>query len=389
MLQGQPSFKCQRMQDPPAQASSSVPFQTSQIPNIPAPMYRGTGANAIRPPTLPPPTTYGRKRCPPLTHAEISLLNKHKGCRKCRRFYVSHRGTDCPNDFPDGAMYTPLSEETAFEAMRKLAVASTYGGTTMTTNSNVPARERQPSFSTQPRIPQSSFSDSYNSYFAPPAIPYSTPAPSVIDNSSAQIEEMTNTAIELLLGPSAAPVNAVLPSSSYPPFVLSGNSDTSGSLEDVSPISIPHLIWKAQIWDADDVQKPFDCLLDNGAHLVLIRPEVVTDLGLPICRLHNPVSVTLALNKEPKAVTEFYDYVSLSLSSLNNAWSLRPVRALLAPNLCSNILLGLPFLSHNKIVIDHASRTAIDKTCGFDLLNENSFCRAAKPPTKPLSPKQK
>jgi hypothetical protein len=128
--------------------------------------------------------------------------------------------------------------------------------------------------------------------------------------------------------------------------------------------------------------------LDDGAHLLLIRPETVTDLGLPIRRLHKPVTVTVALNHDPDALTELWDYVSLSLSSLNNAWSSKPVRALIAPGLCSNVLLGLPFLVHNKIVIDHASRTAVDKTCGFDLMNKNS-CRVAPPLYKVLSPKQK
>jgi hypothetical protein len=110
---------------------------------------------------------------------------------------------------------------------------------------------------------------------------------------------------------------------------------------------------------------------------------------LPIRRLQEPVNVSLALNGNSDSVAEFRDYVFLSLSSLNNAWSSKPVRALIAPGLCSSILLGLPFLVHNKIVIDHDSRTAIDKTCGFDLLNENSSSRVAPPIQKVLSPKQK
>jgi hypothetical protein len=122
---------------------------------------------------------------------------------------------------------------------------------------------------------------------------------------------------------------------------------------------------------------------------VLIRPETVADLGLPIRRLRQPHTVSLALNSSPESVTELWDYVSLSLSSLNNAWTSKPVRALVAPGLCSNILLGLPFLVHNKIVIDHADRTAVDKNSGFDLLNEKSFTRRDTPPHASLSPKQK
>jgi hypothetical protein len=37
------------------------------------------------------------------------------------------------------------------------------------------------------------------------------------------------------------------------------------------------------------------------------------------------------------------------------------------------VLLGLPFLSHNNIVVDHSARTAIDKTMEFDLLNPTKF----------------
>jgi hypothetical protein len=43
---------------------------------------------------------------------------------------------------------------------------------------------------------------------------------------------------------------------------------------------------------------------------------------------------------------------------------------LIAPGLCAKVLLGLPWLSHNKIFVDHAARTAINKSCNFDLLNK-------------------
>ena len=391
MLREDVSYKRQRLDDSVPQNPPPIPFQPSQIPNTSAPpnVYCGTGPNAIHPPPPPnnsryPQSTSGRKRCPPLTQTEIALLNKHKGCRKCRRFYVSHRGNECPNDFPDGATYVPLSEDVAYDAMRKCAIASTYSGpppetSPSTHNAVMPPLSQLPS--------SSSFSSAYNGYFAPPAIPYSTPAPSVTDHTSAQLEDLPTGSSDNS-PPVNAPVGAILPSSSYN-FVLSGDSDTSGYSDDVSPISCPHLIWRAQIWNDVDVQIPFDCLLDDGAHLVLIRPETVTDLGLPIRRLHEPVSVTLALNGNPDSLSVFHDYVSLSLSSLNNAWSSKPVRALIAPGLCSSILLGLPFLVHNKIVIDHDSRTAIVKGCGFDLLNENSSCRVAPPVSKNLSPKQK
>ena len=148
---------------------------------------------------------------------------------------------------------------------------------------------------------------------------------------------------------SAPTVGAVLPSSSYQSFFLSDDSANSGSHDDVSPISVPHLIWKGQVWNSDDVQVPYECLLDDGAHLILIRPETVTDLGLPIRKLKEPVSVTLALNNNPDAIKEFSDYVFLSLSSLNNAWSSKPVRALIAPGLCTTFFKAYLFLYTTKL----------------------------------------
>jgi hypothetical protein len=201
--------------------------------------------------------------------------------------------------------------------MRKLAVASTYSGS----SNERPSSGRNVHLPNSQPLPSSSFSNAYNSFFAPPAIAYSTPAPSVADTSPAHIEEIPTTLVDAFNNASAPTIGAVLPSSSYQPFVLSDESDLSGSTENVSPISVPHLIWKGQIWNSDDVQVSYDCLLDDGAHLVLIRPETVADLGLPVHRLHEHECVTLALNNSPESVTELWNYVFLSVSSLNNTWS--------------------------------------------------------------------
>jgi hypothetical protein len=245
MLRNDTSFKRQRLDDS-SHHNPSIPFQPSQVPNIPVNSYRGTGANAIHRPPFPSTSSTGfsqsntgRKRCPPLTPIEISLLNKHKGCRKCRRFYVPHKGADCPHDFPDGATYIPLTEEVAYEAMRKQAIASTYSGSSMD-NTLAPRVPSVPP-SQHPQQSSSSFSNAYNNFFAPPAISYSTPAPSVTETSSAQIEEVTSTTVDHFSSTSAPAVGAVLPSSSYEPFrfTLSEESDTA---DDVSPLSVPHLL---------------------------------------------------------------------------------------------------------------------------------------------------
>ena len=103
-------------------------------------------------------------------------------------------------------------------------------------------------------------------------------------------------------------VAAILPPSI--PFNLgTGGSDTeSDPSTSVSPISVPHYTWNATIHGRDEFPTPITCLLDNGAHLVLIRPETVADLGLNIRKLHTPQSVTVAINSE-RQTFQLFDYV--------------------------------------------------------------------------------
>ena len=70
--------------------------------------------------------TTKRLCCPKLLPSEFELLEKHNGCRKCRRFYVNHGASDCPNEFPNPDTYTTLTEDMALKAMSSAAIASTY-----------------------------------------------------------------------------------------------------------------------------------------------------------------------------------------------------------------------------------------------------------------------
>ncbi len=58
-----------------------------------------------------------------------------------------------------------------------------------------------------------------------------------------------------------------------------------------------------------------------------------------------------------------------------NRWSSWTVHAIIAPGLCTDIILGLPFLAANHIIVDHRHHTCISLPSGFDLLNPS------KPPT--------
>ena len=121
-------------------------------------------------------------------------------------------------------------------------------------------------------------------------------------------------------------------------------------------------------------------LIDNGAHLVLIHPELVKQLGLRIHKLHEPELIDIAFS-DKRSKTKLYDYVKLSLTSLDAAWTSKSVKAIITPRRCMPIILGLPWLIHNAIVTDHASRTCIDKNTQYDLLNPKPIF--PPPPPKP------
>lgn len=63
------------------------------------------------------------------------------------------------------------------------------------------------------------------------------------------------------------------------------------------------------------------------------------------------------------------EYVKFSVSSVNAQWTSHVVRALIAPGLCTSVILGLPWLEKNDIVVDFTAHTCIDKKSNYDLLN--------------------
>ncbi len=150
------------------------------------------------------------------------------------------------------------------------------------------------------------------------------------------------------------------------------------------PLRSKHFVWKCNI-DGPKVDFPItvSTLIDNGAHVVLIRPEIVQKLELPIHKLNQPECIDVAIdssNKEKK-LQELSSYVLLSVSSLDRAFHAKPVCALITPGLCMPIILGLPWLEKNQIVCDHADRSCYIKTTGYNLLHP--------PKITPPSPSQK
>jgi len=269
-------------------------------------------------------------KLPPLLDAEQTLLNEHDSCTKCCRFYVDHRSQNCPDSFPSGKTYKTVTLTDALTAKKAKATAKPSKSTT-----------------TKP----------------------------VTATSSATIEAVDS-------NEDISATAAILPDS---PGKYTSDSDEDWDVSrcEVShtPLCSKHLIWNCQIHSqTDDFPVKMRALLDNGAHLVLIQPDLVDRLGLKQYRLHVPEVINVTFSKE-KNKTELYFYVKLSLSSLDCTWTSHAMKAIVTPGLCLPVILGLPWLEKNFIVTDHAAQTCIDKRNSYDLLNPPVI--VPPPPPKP------
>jgi hypothetical protein len=190
--------------------------------------------------------------------------------------------------------------------------------------------------------------------------------------------------ITAIMGSTQNPT-AYMPPNAY--NVVEGDSDDSVStvtrsaaiknvpaltaqLNDVATLMVPHLFWRCAVSGSkDSFPVTLNALFDHGSHAVLIRDNLVSTVGLKRRKLAVPMTVEMAMPKEgKKQTTELNEWVKLQLYNITGEWTSKSVRAVMAPSLCADVILG-PFLSHNNIMIDHNARTAIDKTSNFDLLH--------------------
>ena len=169
-------------------------------------------------------------KLPPLSDAEQTLLNEHDGCTKCRRFYIDHRSQNCPDGFPSGKGYKAVSLTDALTAKKAKATAKSSKSTT---------------------------------------------AKPVAATSSATIEVVES-------DEDISATTAILPDSPGK-YASDSDEDWDVSCREVSdtPLRSKHLIWTCQIHSQmDDFPIRTRALIDNGTHLVLIRPDLVDRLGL-------------------------------------------------------------------------------------------------------------
>jgi hypothetical protein len=145
----------------------------------------------------------------------------------------------------------------------------------------------------------------------------------------------------------------------------------SKPLKEAAPLHVSHLYWRCLTsGNTNEFPVIFEALIDHGSSAVLISEDFARQLGLRRKQLREPYIAELAMDNDgQKNEFRFSEYVKLQLHDPSSLWSSKAVRAIVAPGLCSPMILGLPFLSHNNIVVDASARTVIDKKCNFDLLH--------------------
>jgi hypothetical protein len=180
-----------------------------------------------------------------------------------------------------------------------------------------------------------------------------------------------------ILGMSAYPITSIyLPNNTS--VLAAGDSNLSRDSNDLVrmhvPFLLPHLVWECAV-DSHDVSSlsrvSISALIDHGSPPVLIDQTLVDCLHLPTHPLPRPFPVSGAFftNSEQSSHVSLTHWVKLKLHDHNNWYSACTVCAIVAPNLCHEIILGLPFLSLNHIVVNAHDCTVIDSNCMFDLLH--------------------
>lgn len=268
---------------------------------------------------------------------EHVLLVKHNSCFCCRQFNQNHSSYNCLNSHPNGSSYKKLTafcdtagngpKATAKTAQNATSSSKGKGGKAVT--SVAPAKDNTDS----------------------------------LDKEEDFISlVMLNTAL--------------------------GTSPSSEDDVSKQPLCSKYYTAKFKLFAKDlDFALTFAALINNGAHVILICPEVVKELKLKTFCLPHPETVTVAIaaGSKKRRIT-LTNYVKFTVTTLDNTWTSCTVHAIIAPGLCMSIILGLPFLEHNKIVADYADCSCIDKKTGYNILNPLEIVPPLLPPP-PSSPK--
>ncbi|CAA7264090.1 unnamed protein product [Cyclocybe aegerita] len=214
------------------------------------------------------------KKLPKLEQSEKDLLEEYEGCWKCRQFFAYHGTRSCPNEFPPGNGYHTLT----LSDVQKHPKYNAY-------------MEKKGKAKTVAAVTDANESDDEDDAVA------ATMSSALGDGTDSEVEH--------------------------------GDSDVS------PPFRSKHIVWRATLTGPRaEFPVKVSTLIDNGAHLVLIRPELVDSLGLERLKLPVPETVDVAIKSlKEKRKIELDEFVKITVTSLDGRWTSRTVHAIIAPGL--------------------------------------------------------
>lgn len=327
--------------------SSSSRINTAQALHAASSSYNSSSSSSA-------PKT--QKFPPQLTSNERSLLSRHDGCFKCRKFCVGHRQPQCNNIPPKTVGYKELTEEDALKAKRE--------------------RDLKPRVKKETTAATTTFDEDLSGDIAAAVEGSSPVACGVLDyGSDSDFSEYVVASSHTLRSvPTAKPSSEIPSPSPAKPLTR--------------PLSVPHFTLRALVHDSSGpcIDTPIRMLIDCGSSTALVRSDVVKKLGLRLHALPSPISLDSAWGSKGTIARSF---IKLRVSLRSLAWTSCSIRALVVDSLCAPVILGQPFLSFNHLVLDCASRTCIDKRRNIDLLNPviTPLKEVVDPTTKPRRPK--
>ncbi|KAF8234091.1 hypothetical protein L208DRAFT_1128180, partial [Tricholoma matsutake] len=236
---------------------------------------------------------------PPKTDCKQKYLEAYNGCKKCGGFYMLD-GHTC--NFPSGDGYMERSMPTVNEACKWIKL---------------------PAF----------------------------PIPRAEQGTTVGAVSLSNNVYNTML-----PQPNTIP----PALPIMSDSDLSHDSNDLVSMHIPffkpHLLWECTVdMDASTLSHvEVSALIDHGSPAVLIKEEVISHLCMTTCLLPHPFPISGAFFDKSSSSSDvsLTHWVKLKLHDQRNLYSTCTVCALVAPKLCHPMILGLPFLSHNHIVVD-------------------------------------
>src|SRR6266404_1846620 len=221
------------------------------------------------------------------------ILREHEGCTRCRVFYAGHTYTTCSNVPPTRQDYV---ERTLQDALCTKARVHT----------------------STPRAP---------------------PIAAIIEAASSP-------------PPFAELVAAILPThtaSPDSPLDLSDEPSLS-SMSHPTTFKRDHFFWNCTLNTKSDHQLiTIRALLNSGAHMTLIRPDIISRAHLHAIPLPQHESIELAVDsKSEKTITiSLTHYVLLTPRSIDSIFTSHTIPAIITPKLSVPLILGMTFLYTN------------------------------------------